>query len=122
MKKSLLFLTAVIFISACSQHIYQSEFEFANSLAKRGLWKEAHYRWQKCLDRGEKRASLYNNIAIYYEQSNDFEKARVAYQKALELAPGNEIIKSNFEKMKAFLERKAEKKNPKKETGKNETK
>ena len=121
MKKSLLLLPTLFFLFACSQNIYQSEFDFANNLAKQGLWKEAHFRWQKCLERGEKHASLYNNIAISYEKSGDYEKAEAAYQKALQLAPGNSFIKSNYDKLKAYLEYKTEGKKKKKEAEKNET-
>lgn len=90
---------------ACSSKrgVIKSELEFANKLAKEGLWKEAHYRWTKVLKEGKETASLYNNIAIALEKMGRFDEAEDAYKKAISLAPGNPTIQSNYNKLKRYL-------------------
>jgi len=94
----------VIWLSGCSSHhVSRSEFDFANKLARQGLWKEARYRWEKVLKKGQESAAIYNNIAVSLEEAGNFEEAEKMYQKALSLAPGNSSIKSNYDRMKKFL-------------------
>jgi Flp pilus assembly protein TadD len=85
---------------SCHPGTYKTEIEFGNKLAQQGLWKEAHFRWQKTITRGKESAAAYNNLAVYYEKNGEKEKAEAAYQKALKLAPGNQYIISNYDKFK----------------------
>jgi Tfp pilus assembly protein PilF len=100
-------LTSLFFYS-CAGNKYSSEFDFANKLAQRGLWKEAQIRWQKILDSGKKSASLYNNIAIAFENMGKPKEAEKAYKKALALSPNNSRIKSNYEGFKKILKKSEE--------------
>ena len=50
-------------------------------------------------------APAYNNLAIGYEQQGEFEKARNAYEKALELNPNNTYIKQNYELFREINDR-----------------
>ena len=52
-----------------------------------------------------KYAEALNNLAIAYEHEGDLEKARVAYEKALELEPNNALIKQNYELFKEINDR-----------------
>jgi len=74
-------------------------------LAEDGLWKEAYYRWNKVLEAGRKDAVIYNNMAIALEEMGKFDEAEKTYQKALELAPNNQTIKTNYDRMKKFLKK-----------------
>lgn len=80
-----------------------SEFNFANKLARQGLWKEAHYRWKKVLAAGNESAAVYNNIAVALEHMGRFDEAEEAYKKALEISPNNSSIDSNFKKYKKLM-------------------
>ncbi len=79
--------------------------EFGIEVAHRGLWREAIYRWQRAVEIDPTYAEALNNLAIAYEHEGDLDKARVAYEKALVLAPGNQAIKQNYEQFKEINER-----------------
>ena len=55
--------------------------------------------------RGARPLGTRDNLAIGYEQQGDFDKARNAYQKALELNPNNQYIKQNYELFKEINDR-----------------
>jgi Flp pilus assembly protein TadD len=103
----MLMLTLLFFYS-CAGKKYSSEFDFANKLAQKGLWKEAHIRWQKIVDSGNESAALYNNIAIALEKMGKPKEAEKAYKKALALSPNNSKIKSNYDRLKKILEKSEE--------------
>ncbi len=100
----IIMVTMLLLLYSCAGNTYTSEFDFANNLAKKDLWKEAYIRWQKILDSGKESAALYNNIAIALEKMGKPEEAEKAYKRALELSPNNSKIKSNYDKLKKFLE------------------
>ena len=104
----IIMVTTLLLLYSCAGKRYSSEFDFANNLAKNGLWKEAYIRWQKILDSGKESAALYNNIAIALEKMGKPEEAEKAYQKALKLSPNNSKIKSNYDRLKKFLEKSEE--------------
>ena len=83
----------------------KKQVEFGITVAQRGLWREAIYRWERATQIDPKYAEALNNLAIAYEHEGDLEKARVAYEKALELAPNNALIKQNYELFKEINDR-----------------
>jgi tetratricopeptide (TPR) repeat protein len=94
----------VVWLGGCSVHnVSKSEFDFANKLAKQGLWKEAQYRWERALKKGQETAAIYNNIAVSMEEAGKFDEAEKMYQKALSLSPNNSSIKSNYDRLKKLL-------------------
>jgi len=100
-----LILIIIVFSGCAANRSYRSDFSFANKLAEDGLWKEAYYRWNKVLEAGRKDAVIYNNMAIALEEMGKFDEAEKTYQKALELAPNNQTIKTNYDRMKKFLKK-----------------
>ncbi len=100
MKTIVMIISAFILFGSCSRHSVKSEFDFANKLAQKGLWKEAHYRWEKSLKKGKESASIHNNMAISLEQRGDLEEALKEYKKALKIDPGNKYIQENLERLK----------------------
>ena len=108
MKILMISLIIIVFLigGGCSaRKAYKSEFDFANKLGQEGLWKEAHYRWQKILADGKESAALYNNIAVALEEMGRFEEAEEAYNKALKLAPNNSTILGNYDRLKKLLKK-----------------
>jgi Flp pilus assembly protein TadD len=79
--------------------------EFGISVAQRGLWREAIYRWERATQIDPTYAAAHNNLAIAYEHEGDLNKARAAYEKALELEPDNALIKQNYELFKEINDR-----------------
>jgi Flp pilus assembly protein TadD len=83
----------------------KSQVEFGINVAQRGLWREAIYRWEKAVELDPKYAAAYNDLAIAYEHEGQLDKARKAYEKAIELSPNNEPIRQNYELFKEINDR-----------------
>jgi Flp pilus assembly protein TadD len=78
---------------------------FGISVAQRGLWREAVYRWEKAVEIDPTYAAAHNDLAIAYEHEGQLDKARKAYEKALDLEPNNVQIRQNFELFKEINDR-----------------
>ncbi|MBL8141498.1 MAG: tetratricopeptide repeat protein [Acidobacteria bacterium] len=83
----------------------KAQVDFGISVAQKGLWKEARYRWERATEIDPTYAAAFNNLAIACEQSGDFESARKAYEKAVELEPNNLQIKQNYDLFKEINDR-----------------
>src|ERR671924_452803 len=83
----------------------KQQVEFGIAVAQRGLWKEAIYRWERAAEIDPTYAAAHNNLAIAYEHEGELDKARAAYEKALELDPDNALIKQNYELFKEINDR-----------------
>lgn len=83
----------------------KKQVEFGISVAQRGLWREAIYRWERAAEIDPTYAPAHNNLAIAYEHEGELDKARVAYEKALELQPNNAYIRQNYELFKEINDR-----------------
>ena len=78
---------------------------FGIDAAKNGLWREATYRWERAVEIDPTYAAAFNNLAIAYEQSGQFDKAREAYEKAVTLEPENQLIRQNYDLFKEINDR-----------------
>ena len=83
----------------------RTEVEFGMQVAQRGLWHEAIYRWEKAVEVDPTYAAAFNDLAIAYEHEGQLDKARKAYEKALELDPNNSQIRQNYELFKEINDR-----------------
>jgi type IV pilus assembly protein PilF len=83
----------------------KSQVEFGINVAQRGLWREAIYRWEKAVELDPRYAAAFNDLAIGYEHEGQLDKARRAYEKALELEPNNSQIRQNYELFKEINDR-----------------
>jgi Tfp pilus assembly protein PilF len=83
----------------------KSQVEFGINVAQRGLWREAIYRWEKAVEIDPSYAAAFNDLAIAYEHEGQLEKARKAYEKALEIEPNNSQIRQNYELFKEINDR-----------------
>ena len=79
----------------------QAQVDFGIEVARRGLWKEAIFRWERAIDIDPTYAEAWNNLAIGFEQQGLLDQAREAYETALDLAPNNLAIEQNYD---LFLE------------------
>jgi Flp pilus assembly protein TadD len=91
--------------SADARNDAKKQVEFGISVAQRGLWREAIYRWVRATQIDPSYAAAYNNLAVAYEHEGEFDKARTAYEKAIELDPENALVKQNFELFKDINDR-----------------
>ena len=101
----LLLLGAAAPLAADARSDAKKQVEFGIAVAQRGLWREAIYRWVRATEIDPKYAEALNNLGIAYEHEGDLEKARQAYEKALELEPENALIKQNYELFKEINDR-----------------
>jgi type IV pilus assembly protein PilF len=83
----------------------KAQVEFGINVAQRGLWREAIYRWEKAVELDPTYAAAFNDLAIAYEHEGQLDKARKAYDKALELDPNNTQIRQNYELFKEINDR-----------------
>src|SRR5204863_3765594 len=106
--------TALVFVaaflasapaSADARGDAKSQVEFGINVAQRGLWREAIYRWQKATEVDPSYAAAFNNLAIAFEHEGQLDKARKAYERALELDPNNAQVRQNYELFKEINDR-----------------
>ena len=83
----------------------KAQVAFGISVAQRGLWREAIYRWEKAVELDPSYAAAFNDLAIGYEHEGQLDKARRAYEKAVQLQPNNNEIRQNFELFKEINDR-----------------
>ena len=83
----------------------KAQVDFGIKAAQRELWKEALYRWKRAVELDPSYAAAHNNLAIAYEHNGQFDDARVAYEKALELEPNNVLIKQNYDLFREINDR-----------------
>jgi Flp pilus assembly protein TadD len=111
MKSFQAFLTALFVVLfafpsfADARRDARDQVAFGITVAERGLWREAIYRWQKAIEIDPTYAAAYNDLAIAYEHEGQFAKARKAYEKAIELEPNNFQIRQNYELFKEINDR-----------------
>ena len=101
----LLAFVAAVPLRADGRGEARKQVEFGISVAARGLWREAIYRWQRAVEIDPNYAEAYNDLAIAYEHEGELDKARLSYEKALQLAPGNPTIKQNYDLFKEINDR-----------------
>ena len=83
----------------------KKQVEFGVNVAQRGLWREAIYRWEKATELDPTYVAAFNDLAIAYEHEGQLDKARKAYEKALELEPNNTQVRQNYELFKEINDR-----------------
>jgi Flp pilus assembly protein TadD len=106
---------SVVFIAAVSAPpVYadarsdaKAQVAFGVDVAQKGLWREAIYRWEKAAQIDPTYSAAYNDLAVGYEHEGQLDKARQAYEKALEIDPSNSQIRQNFELFKEINDRTA---------------
>ena len=83
----------------------KNQVQFGIDVAQRGLWREAIYRWERAIQIDPNYAAAYNDLAVAYEHEGQLDKARKAYEKALEIEPNNAQIRQNYELFKEINDR-----------------
>ena len=92
-------------LSADARSEAKAQVEFGISVAQRGLWREAIYRWEKATELDPTYVAAFNDLAIAYEHEGQLDKARKAYEKAIELEPNNTQVRQNYELFKEINDR-----------------
>lgn len=77
---------------------------FGVDMARRGLWREALFRFLEAerIDPGNPR--VLSNIAVAQEAVGDFDQALKYYQKAVKADPASREIKTNYARFAEFYQ------------------
>ena len=82
---------ALLTLAACSCNRppaqADSQLSFGVDMARRGLWKEALFRFEAAERLDPDNPRIQSDLGVAYEASGQFDKALSYYQKALKLAP-----------------------------------
>ncbi|HEV8240224.1 MAG TPA: tetratricopeptide repeat protein, partial [Thermoanaerobaculia bacterium] len=82
-----------------------SQISFGVSMAKRGLWSEAFFRFQQAQRlEGGNTPRLLNNLAVASEALGKFDQALDFYKQGLQQAPGDPELKANYDRFVSFYE------------------
>ena len=90
----------VVLLAPSAKHAAGSpeqELGFGIDVARRGLWSEARFRFERAVALDPENAEALNDLGVALEQQGDFAKAREAFDKALKLKPGNLYIQQNYD-------------------------
>ena len=80
----------------------REEMRFGYKVAREGYWQEALMRFRQAAELQPSDPEILNNIAVALEATGDYEGAREAYGRALTLAPGNAVLRRNFQAFEQF--------------------
>ena len=81
-----------------------AQMEFGVKMARRGLWSEALFRFQRADSMEPNNAKTLNNLAVAYEAVGKFEEALAHYQKALRASPSSRDLKKNYSRFVEFYQ------------------
>ena len=101
-----LLVAAVVIAVGCSGYSRtdkaQTQLSFGSSVARKGLWREAAFRFERAVQQEPNNARAHNNLAVALEAEGEFARALVEYKKALELDPGDSYIRRNYARFAEF--------------------
>ena len=83
----------------------RAQVDFGITVAQLGLWQEAIYRWERASEIDPRYAAAWNNLGIAYEHEGLFDKARDAYEMAIDLEPDNVMIQQNHDLFREINDR-----------------
>jgi tetratricopeptide (TPR) repeat protein len=105
--RALVLLLALLLVAGCGTRrldltLPETQVRVGVRAAQDNLWREALFRFQRAVEMNPQNATAYNNLAVAYEGTGEFEKARAAYMEALRLDRSNEHIQRNYSRFVEF--------------------
>lgn len=94
----------------------QAQLSFGIDMARRGLWREALFRFREAERLNPDHVGILNNMAVAFEATGEFEKALDYYQRALKVAPARRDLRNNYARFVEFYQSFRGEKKPKKDT------
>ncbi len=81
-----------------------AQLAFGVDMARRGLWNEALFRFERARLELPRDVRAANNLAVAYEAVGRFEEALTVYREALAAEPGNRALKQNYSRFLEFYQ------------------
>lgn len=82
----------------------EEQMAFGVDMAKRGLWREALFRFQRARQLDPDTPRVLNNMAVAFEAVGDFDRALEYYKLALESDSGNKDLRKNYARFVEFYQ------------------
>lgn len=105
-RTAVLFLAVLVGAAGCTSYSKvgsaDTQISFGSEVAKKGLWREAAFRFEQAVKLEPNNARARNNLAVALEASGEFARALTEYKKALEIEPGNDYIRRNYARFAEF--------------------
>jgi Tfp pilus assembly protein PilF len=79
-----------------------AQIAFGSEVARKGLWREAAFRFEQAIAREPANARAHNNLAVALEATGEFARALEEYKKALQLDPKDSYIHLNYARYAEF--------------------
>ncbi len=79
-----------------------SQLAFGTEVARKGLWREASFRFEQAIAREPNNARAHNNLAVALEATGEYARALGEYKRALELDPKDTYIRRNYARFAEF--------------------
>jgi tetratricopeptide (TPR) repeat protein len=107
-RRAALVLGTVLVLAACgSAPVGGStgeQIDFGVEMARRGLWSEALFRFERAAEIDPASFRALNNLAVAYEANGRFEDALETYRRALRLQPDNRELRRNYARFVEFYQ------------------
>lgn len=104
--KALVALGAVLIVAGCTSYSRpekaETQLAFGSNVARKGLWREAAFRFERAVEKEPNNARAHNNLAVALEAGGEFARALAEYKRALELDPGDTYIRRNYARFAEF--------------------
>ena len=100
----LVLLSVAAAAPAAAADAAEKQLQFGANMARRGLWKEALFRFQQAARHDPENPRILNNIAVSYEALGLFDEALDAYRKALRAGPADRELKGNYARFAEFYQ------------------
>ena len=106
MKRPRIAVLLLLVAGACTSYRHTekaaTQLSFGTNVAKKGLWREAAFRYEQAVAKEPNNARAHNNLAVALEANGDFAHALSEYKRALELDPNNNYIRRNYARFAEF--------------------
>ncbi|HJW13397.1 MAG TPA: tetratricopeptide repeat protein [Thermoanaerobaculia bacterium] len=99
-------VSVLLIVSGCVSYSRtekaKSQIAFGSEVARKGLWREAQFRFEQAISREPGNARAHNNLAVALEATGEFARALEEYKKALQLDPNDSYIRRNYARFAEF--------------------
>jgi len=106
MRRTATAITFLFVVTVCNANAptekANSQIAFGSEVARKGLWREAQFRFEQAIAKEPNNARAHNNLAVSFEATGEFAKALEEYKKALQLDPNDNYIRRNYARFAEF--------------------